>query len=52
VNTAYIETLAVGDPLPTMPLFIAPAGHILVSLEDTYTQAWTDTPKSVRQLVE
>lgn len=52
VNTAYIETLGVGIPLPTMPLFIAPAAHILVPLEETYTQAWTDTPRSVRQLVE
>jgi hypothetical protein len=52
VNTAYIETLAVGDPLPTMPLFIAPSAHILVPLEDAYMQAWTDTPKSVRRLVE
>jgi hypothetical protein len=52
VNTAYIETLSVGDPLPRMPLFIAPAAHILVPLEDTYIQAWTNTPKSVRQLVE
>jgi hypothetical protein len=52
VNTAYIETLAVGDPLPTMPLFIAPSAHILVPLEDAYMQAWTDTPRSVRRLVE
>jgi Protein of unknown function (DUF4058) len=52
VNTAYIETLGVGDRLPTMPLFIAPSAHILVPLEDTYNQAWTGTPKSVRHLVE
>ena len=52
VNTAFIESLAVGDPLPSMPLFIAPAAHILVPLEDTYNQAWTDTPRSVRQFVE
>jgi Protein of unknown function (DUF4058) len=52
LNTAYIETLAVGDPLPAMPLFIAPAAHILVPLEETYTQAWIDTPRSVRHLVE
>ncbi len=52
VNTAYIETLAVGDPLPRMPLFIAPGAHILIPLEDSYIQTWTDTPRSVRQLVE
>ena len=52
VNTAYIETLAVGEPLPAMPQFIAPGAHILVPLEESYMQAWTDTPKSVRRLVE
>jgi hypothetical protein len=52
VNTAYIETPTVGDPLPAMPLFIAPEAHILVPLEDTYLRAWSDTPQSVRRLVE
>ena len=52
VNTAFIETLAVGEALPAMPLFIAPGTHVLVPLEETYTQAWADTPKTVRRLVE
>ncbi len=52
VTTAFIETLAVGEPLPAMPLFIAPGAHVLVPLEETYTQAWTDTPKSLRRLVQ
>jgi hypothetical protein len=52
VNTAYIETLGLGEPLPAMPLFIAPGAHILVPLEETYMRAWTDTPKAVRRLVE
>ncbi len=51
VNTAYIETLGIGDSLPAMPLFIAPGAHIPVPLEDTYTQACAGTPKSVRLLV-
>ena len=52
INTAYVETPAVGEPLPAMPLFIAPGAHIVVPLEDTYQRAWTDTPQSVRRLVE
>ena len=52
VNTAFIETLGVGETLPKMPLFIAPGSHVLVPLEETYSLAWTDTPKSVRRLVE
>lgn len=30
---AYVETIAVGDSLPDMPLFLAPARHILVPLK-------------------
>ena len=52
VNTAFVETVAVGEPLPAMPLFIAPGAHVLVPLEESYLQAWEGTPKSVRRLVE
>jgi hypothetical protein len=52
VNSAFIETVAVGDAFPPMPLFIAPGAHILVPLEEAYTQAWERTPNSVRRLVE
>lgn len=52
VNTAFIETVAVGEPLPPMPLFIAPGAHILVPLEETYARTWADTPRAVRSLVE
>lgn len=41
---AYIETVAVGDPLPDMPLFLAPGLHILVPLEATYQAAWDSVP--------
>jgi hypothetical protein len=52
VNTAFIETLSVGEAMPPMPLFIEPGLHIPVPLEDSYMQAWTRTPRSVRRLVE
>jgi len=52
VTTAYVETVGIGDSLPAMPLFIAPGAHVLVPLEATYTQAWDDSPRSVRRLVE
>lgn len=52
VTTAFIETPGLGEPLPAMPLFIAPGAYILVSLEETYLQAWADTPQAVRRLVE
>lgn len=34
---AFVETTAVGRPLPAMPLFLAPGRHVTVPLEETYT---------------
>ena len=47
----YVETVAVGDPLPAMPVFIAPGLHVLVPLEPTYTATWETTPEPIRELV-
>ena len=44
ITQAYIETIAVGEPVPEMPLFLAPEAHILVPLEATYTAAWDTVP--------
>ncbi len=51
IQTAYIETLGLGDCLPDMPLFIAPGAHVLVPLEDAYMSAWDDTPPAIRRQV-
>ncbi len=51
VHTAHIETLGLGDSLPDMPLFIAPGAHVLIPLEETYRNAWEDTPVAVRRQV-
>lgn len=42
---AFIEPVAVGDPLPEMPLFLTPEHHIPVPLGATYETAWADVPK-------
>lgn len=52
VFSAFIETIGAGDPLPEMPLFIAPGAHVLVPLEDSYMSAWEDTPHAIRRLVD
>jgi hypothetical protein len=51
VQNAHIETIGLGDLLPDMPLFIAPGAHVLVPLEETYRNAWEDTPAAVRRQV-
>lgn len=49
--TAYIEPLAVGDPLPEMPLFLAPGEHVRLPLETTYGATWSVCPEPIRELV-
>jgi hypothetical protein len=49
---AYIEAVAVGDPLPNMPLFLEPGGHVLVPLEATYQTAFAALPRRWRSVLE
>jgi hypothetical protein len=50
--TAYLEPLAVGDPWPEAPLFLAPGWYVNVPLETTYLASWEVTPRPIRDLVE
>lgn len=49
--TAYVESLAVGDPLPEAPLFLAPGWYVNVPLEETYRSSWEVTPQPIRDLL-
>ena len=49
---AYVEPLAVGDPLPDMPLFLTDTLHISVPLAETYDAALQDCPPTIRQKLE
>jgi hypothetical protein len=40
----YFEPVAVGDPLPDMPLFITRDVYVSVPLDDTYQSAWDVFP--------
>lgn len=48
---AYVETIAIGDPLPEMPLFLAPNRHILIPLEKTYQSAWETVPARWQRVI-
>lgn len=51
--TAAVETFAVGQPVPTMPLFLtADEEYVNVPLEDTYQAAWPEVPKLFRDVLE
>jgi hypothetical protein len=48
---AYIEPVAVGDPLPEMPVFLASDTYILAPLEPTYLTTWQTCPEPLRESV-
>lgn len=52
ITQAYIEPVAVGLPLPDMPLFLEPGAHVLVPLEATYTAAWETVPARWRRVID
>jgi hypothetical protein len=49
---AYAETIAVGDQLPDMPLFLMPGSHILIPLEKTYMAAWDTVPRRWQKVID
>jgi hypothetical protein len=49
---AYIEPVAVGDPLPDMPVFLTPARYVPCPLEDTYKTAWDQFPTPLKAPLE
>jgi hypothetical protein len=49
---AYVECVAVGDPLPEMPLFLRPEIYVDVPLEATYQTAWEAFPAPLKELLD
>jgi len=49
--TAYVDPVAVGDPLPDVPVFLAPGWYVNLPLEQTYLASWEVTPKPIRDLL-
>lgn len=49
--TAYVETVAVGQPLIDMPLFLTPKLHVPAPLNATYEASWSVCPDLIRDLL-
>ena len=47
-DDAYIQPLAVADPLPEMPLFLTAENYVNVPLEATYEAAYQSVPRFYR----
>jgi hypothetical protein len=49
---AYVEPVAVGEPLPDMPIFLTTDRYVSCPLEDTYQTAWEQVPAPLRGPLE
>jgi len=52
IKTAYVEPIAVGSPLPDMPLFLLRDRYVNVPLESTYQDTWKVLPTELKRLVQ
>ncbi|HEX3148068.1 MAG TPA: DUF4058 family protein [Gemmataceae bacterium] len=52
VPTAYVEPVAVGDVLPSLPIFLNEDEYIPAPLEETYMQSWTVYPAMLKEIME
>jgi uncharacterized protein DUF4058 len=50
--TSYVESAAVGMPLPDMPLFLTDEHYVNVPLESTYMEAFRGVPRQIRDELE
>jgi hypothetical protein len=48
---AYVQPLAVGAPLPKMPVFIKEETYVRVPLASTYDEAWQGTPRPWQEML-
>ncbi|HYT87697.1 MAG TPA: DUF4058 family protein [Gemmataceae bacterium] len=49
---AYVEPVAVGDPLPDMPIFLTTDRYVPCPLEATYQTAWDQVPGPLKAPLE
>jgi hypothetical protein len=49
---AYLEFVALGDPLPAMPLFLDVGVYVATPLEETYQMAYRGVPDFWRDVIE
>ena len=51
-RTAFIEPLAVGDPLPEVPIFLTDFDYVPAPLEETYMASWAAYPADFKAMLE
>jgi hypothetical protein len=51
VVQAFVDHFAVGEPIPSMPLFLTRENYIRVPLEEAYMAAWEDVPPHYQEVL-
>ena len=51
-KVAYVENVAIGDPLPDMPIFLTPDHYVLCPLEASYQVTWSVFPGALKGPLE
>jgi hypothetical protein len=51
-KAAYVEPVAVGDPLPSLPIFLEGTKHVPAPLEASYMVTWEKCPAPFREAIE
>jgi Protein of unknown function (DUF4058) len=52
LKRAYVEPVAIGDSLPSLPIFLDDRTYVPAPLEATYDSTWLKCPEPVREIVE
>jgi hypothetical protein len=52
MNDAYVDPIAVGDQLPSPPIFLNQHIYVPAPLESTYQLTWSKCPRIVREMIE
>ncbi len=50
--TAYVDSIGIGDSLPSAPIFLSETRYIPAPLESTYMRAWETFPAMLKELVD
>jgi len=50
--TAYVDSVGIGDTLPSSPIFLSEDYYIPAPLEATYQQAWDVYPNLLKDIIE
>lgn len=52
IPTAYVEPVAVGDHLPSAPIFLSEEVYVPAPLESTYAETWKVYPAILKEIIE